>query len=134
MKHYYALTLLLLCCFLQWNSAYAQTPAIMDANVAWTNSGGGSYNGALTVYMTDSTNVSGVQLTMGSQPDSSDIYSVSYTGATNGNFGNNSNVAMTNNNLSVNLGSFSYHSDYYVDIKVLLQGSSYKEIQIHSSN
>jgi hypothetical protein len=133
MKRSYALTLLLLFCFLKWNSISAQIPAIMDANVAWT-SGGGSYNGTLTVYLTDSTNVSGVQVTMGSQPDSSNIYSVNYNGAINGNFGNNSNIAMVNNNLSVNLGSFSYHSDYYIDIKVLLQSNAYKEIQIHSSN
>ncbi len=133
MKHYYVLTLLLLCCFLNWNSANAQTPAIMDANVKWTSSEAG-YLGNLTVYLTDSTNVSGVQLTMGSQPDSSDIYSISYTGATNGNFGGNSNVSMTSDNLSVNLGSFSYHSDYYIDIRVLLQGNAFKEIQIHSSN
>jgi len=111
----------------------AQTPMIMDASVAWSTGGGGSYNGTLTTYLTDSTNVSGVQVRIGSQPNSANLDSVSYTGATNGNFGN-SNVSMASNNLTVHLGAFSYHSDYYIDIKVLLQGNTYKEIQIHSSN
>ena len=118
---------------LKWSNASAQTPMIMDASVAWSSGGGGSYNGTLTTNLTDSTNVSGVQVTIGSQPGSSNIDSVSYTGATNGNFGN-SNVSMASNNLTVHLGAFSYHSDYYIDIKVLLQDNTYKEIQIHSSN
>ena len=128
----FTLLLIVLCCFTELSNVSAQTPAIMDANVQWVHSV--NYTGTLTVYLTYSTNVSGVQVAMGTHPDSSDLYSQTYNGATNGNFGNNANVTMQSNNLSVNLGSFSYHSDYYLDIKVLLAGNAYKEIQIHSSN
>ena len=133
MKRFLRLSLFLILLGLT-ETLYAQNPMIMDAHVAWASGGGGIYNGTLTAYLTDSTNVSGVQVNMGSQPDSSDLYTVSYTGATNGNFVGNSYVAMSNNNLTLNLGSFTYHSNYYVDIKVYLQGNAYKEIQIHSSN
>jgi hypothetical protein len=134
MKHYYAFILLLFCCFFKWNNVSAQAPAIMDANVSWTSSGGGSYDGLLIIYLTDSTGVSGVQVRMGSQPGSANLDSVLYTGATNGNFGSNTSISTSQNNISVALGNFSYHSDYYVDVEVLLQGGTYKEIQIHSSN
>jgi len=123
-----SIILLFLC-----ESSQAQTTSIMDAEVNW-NDNGGIYTGTLIVYMTDSTNVSGVHIMIGSQPSDSDLYNITYTGAVNGNFGSSGNVGIQNNNLSVNLGTFSYHGNYYLDIKVLVSGSANKEIEIHSTN
>ncbi|MEI7802954.1 MAG: hypothetical protein WCI97_09940 [Bacteroidota bacterium] len=111
------------------NQSIAQsTTEIMDAKINWSSSGA-SNHGILKVYLTDSQDLQTVTVKIGSVSDSSDLYNQQYN--------INSLPAgssLNNNVVTIDLGSFSSHPDYFIATKISLSGNEEREIQIHSSN
>ena len=102
---------------------------IMDAAI--TFSGSGTYTGTLKVFLTDISGLSGLQIDMGSTADTFDLYSTTYT-ISNNSFGNGGTVI--DNVLTIGIGSFSFHANYYTRIRVMLANGQFNEIVIHTTN
>lgn len=105
----------------------------MDANVTWTQQGN-QYAGTLHLYLTDTDNVSGLNIQLGTEADSSDLVSTQYALDSGGSFQAAGGTVDANNMLHVPVGSYAYHPDYYAKVTLMLDGAASQEIVVHSSN
>lgn len=93
------------------------------------DSSGGNYHGILKLYLTDSQYIQTISIKIGTVSDSTDLY--------NQQFNINSLPAgssISGNTVSIDIGNFSNHPDYFVSAKIILTNNEESEIQIHSSN
>lgn len=120
-KIYVYLYFSLLLCF----NTQAQTISskIMDAKLVVAT-------GQLSVYLTDTMGISGVEISVGIVPDSFSVYSQQFTVSGNS-FGTGT---ISDNTLNTTIPGLSSGTEYYTRIRILLDNAQYNEIEIHTSN
>lgn len=114
-------------CF--FSEAQTSITQLMDCKVKWITTGGGNYIGVLKIYLTNSQDLQGAEIKIGSVSGGTDLYNQQYSINSLP-----SGCSLQNDVLTIDLGLFSYHANYFVDAKISLFNNEEREILIHSSN
>ena len=104
------------------SNAQTISSKIMDASLKIST-------GELSVFLTDTLGISGVEISVGTSPDTFSVYSQQFT-ITGNNFGSGT---ISNNTLHTVIAGLSGGTEYYTRIRILLDNSEFNEIEIHSN-
>lgn len=121
-KLYTLIAAAMIFCFAEKASAQTISSKIMDASL---------HNSELKVFLTDTIGIAGVQVSIGTTPDSFAVYSQQFTISGN-TFGSNGTIS--DNTLRTTIAGLSSNTTYFTRIRILLDNSLYHEIEIQSNN
>lgn len=125
MKPLFILALLCLCASI--SNAQTIEVDILDANLSVM-----SNTGTVKVYVSDQSGIASIQVSVGSQPDSTDVYTNNLTLGSAGTFYSQGTVQ--DGIITLPLGALSSQDDYYTRVTLTLTDATTRTIDVHTAN